>query len=88
MLLVSSHDKHDQISLEIEVVAKNYMEHKSSLLTKIASILVSAIDNSFKEAHKVDWRAKREGGEPNLYIPALIKNVNSVHKIVSEILPD
>ena len=55
MLLVSSHDKHDQISLEIEVVAKNYMEHKSSLLTKIASILVSAIDNSFKEAHKVDW---------------------------------
>lgn len=88
MLLVSSQDVHDQITGEVEVVAKNYMEHKSSLLTKISSILVMAIESSFKEAHKVEWWAKKEGSDPNAYVATLVKNVNSVHKIVGDTLPD
>ena len=88
MLLVSASDKHETISAEVETVAKDFMTHKSSLLSKIATILVGAIENSFREAHKVEWRKARDTNEPNPYVPVLVKNINSVHKIVSEILPD
>lgn len=68
MSLVTSTDKHEILTKEIDIVAKDFMEHKWNLLTKIATILMNAIENSFKEAHKIEWNKKKQSADPNAYI--------------------
>ena len=73
------------IDREFETISNDLTEHKKNLLNKISQILMGAIDQSFKEAEKVEWEAERK--EPNEYILKLLKNMKSVHKIVSSMLP-
>jgi hypothetical protein len=79
---------HESIKHEIDVVAADFKTHKGQLLSKISNILTGAIEKSFIEAHKVDWKVKNGSDDPNAFVQTLMKSVISVHKIVNDSLQD